>query len=239
MKQKILVLLKFQTTHGLVQSEYTAAVALNIFFGDGFTWGPASFINMHKYMIRLANYSPYKRIIYLAIKNLPQYDKKMKIIKVKCSTSTFLHFFLQKFLLKLTLKIYVIHTIVIIQFWFCPRTLAHLQWEKISNGAEKHIHIKKVEQLPLSEFSIFSEVVGVILVFESSSFRLHRVRMKQHLQHWKETEVQEEKLLNFTRCRAVSIFTIVWTKVSYNGCKFTTFFSLLYSTRSENFLKIR
>ncbi len=28
---------------------------------------------------------------------------------------------------KLTIKTYVVHTIVIIQSWFCPRTLAHLQ----------------------------------------------------------------------------------------------------------------
>ncbi len=81
-------------------------------------------------MIRLANYSPYKWIIYLAIKNLLQYDKNMKIIKVKHGTSTFVHFFLRKFLLKLTLKPYVIYTIVITQSWFRPRTLAHLQWEK-------------------------------------------------------------------------------------------------------------
>ncbi len=64
-------------------------------------------------MIRLDNYSPYKRTIYLAKKNLLQYDKNMKIIKVKRGTSTFVHFFLRKFILKLTLKIYVIHTIVI------------------------------------------------------------------------------------------------------------------------------
>ncbi len=56
-------------------------------------------------MIRLANYSPYKQIIYLAIMNLLQYHKNMKIIKVKRGTSTFVHFFLQKFFLKLTLKI--------------------------------------------------------------------------------------------------------------------------------------
>ncbi len=49
-------------------------------------------------MIRLANYSPYNWIIYLALKNLLQYDKNMKIIKVKHGTSTFVHFFfLQKF----------------------------------------------------------------------------------------------------------------------------------------------
>ncbi len=58
-------------------------------------------------MIRLDNYSPYKRIIYLAIRNLLQYDKNMKIIKVKRDTSTFVHFFLRKFLLKLTFKTYV------------------------------------------------------------------------------------------------------------------------------------
>ncbi len=64
-------------------------------------------------MIHLVSYSPYKRIIYLALNNLLQYDKNMKIIKAKRGTSTFVHFFLQKFLLKLTLKTYVIYTIVI------------------------------------------------------------------------------------------------------------------------------
>ncbi len=58
-------------------------------------------------------FSPYKRIIYLSVKNFQQYDKKMKIIKVKRGTSSFVHFFLRKFLLKLTLKTYVIYTIVI------------------------------------------------------------------------------------------------------------------------------
>ncbi len=48
-------------------------------------------------MIRLVNYSPYKRIIYLARKNLLQYDKNLKIIKVKRNTRTFVHFFLQNF----------------------------------------------------------------------------------------------------------------------------------------------
>ncbi len=46
-------------------------------------------------MYNLFNYSPYKRIIYLAIKYLLQYDKNMKIIKVKHDTRTFVHFFLQ------------------------------------------------------------------------------------------------------------------------------------------------
>ncbi len=45
-------------------------------------------------MIRLANYSPYMRIIYLTIKNLLQYNKNIKIIKVKCDTRKF---FLPKF----------------------------------------------------------------------------------------------------------------------------------------------
>ncbi len=35
--------------------------------------------------------------MYLAIKNILQYDKNMKIIKVKCDTSTFVHFFLRNF----------------------------------------------------------------------------------------------------------------------------------------------
>ncbi len=48
-------------------------------------------------MIWLANYSPYKRIIYLAIKNLLQYNKNMKIIKVKRNTRTFVHFFIWNF----------------------------------------------------------------------------------------------------------------------------------------------
>ncbi len=48
-------------------------------------------------MIRLANYSPYKRIIYIAIKNLLQYDKNMNVIKVKYDTNTFVHFFVRNF----------------------------------------------------------------------------------------------------------------------------------------------
>ncbi len=48
-------------------------------------------------MIRLVSYSPYERIIYLTIKNLLQYDKNMKIIKVKGDTCSFVHFFLQNF----------------------------------------------------------------------------------------------------------------------------------------------
>ncbi len=87
-------------------------------------------------MIRLGNYSPYKRIIYVALKNLLQYDKNMKIIKVKRGASTFVHFFLQKFFLKLTLKTYVIYTIVVTQSWFRPRTLAHLQSQKILNAQQ-------------------------------------------------------------------------------------------------------
>ncbi len=41
--------------------------------------------------------SPWRRIIYLAIKNLLQYHKNMKIIKVKHDTHTFLHFLLRNF----------------------------------------------------------------------------------------------------------------------------------------------
>ncbi len=48
-------------------------------------------------MIRLANYSPYKWIIYFTIRNLLQYDKNMKIIKVKHETRTLVHFFLRTF----------------------------------------------------------------------------------------------------------------------------------------------
>ncbi len=40
-------------------------------------------------IIRLPNYSPHRRIIYLAIKNLLRYNKNVKITKVKRDTRTF------------------------------------------------------------------------------------------------------------------------------------------------------
>ncbi len=82
------------------------------------------------------------RIIYLPTKILQQYSKNMKIIKVKRDICTFflvhLYIFSYKTFVKLTLNTYVVYTIVIIQSWFCPRTLAHLQWEKILNPFQKN-----------------------------------------------------------------------------------------------------
>ncbi len=147
-------------------------------------------------MIRLANYSPYKRIIYLAIKNLLQYDKNLKIIKVKRGTSTFVPFFVRKFLLKLTLKTYVIHAIVITQSWFHPRTLAHLQWEKISN--------KRLQSLRLCTWFFFLH----FCLFMGTAWKFIN-----HLSHISDTFLKVSKYF-------FNISVYISGKYHFNFCKF-------------------